>query len=314
MCTAISYKNYFGRNLDYEHGFGEQVIIVPRNHNIKRIINGIAIIGIGTVIDGYPLFFDAVNEYGLGMAGLNFPENAYYHDEKKDKINIAPYELILYILSHCKNSDEAEELFKDINIENIEFSPYLPNTPLHWFVSDGEKSLCVEQTREGLKVYENSVGVLTNNPTFDIQMFNLNNFSHLSAQPPKNRFSSRISFNAYSRGLGALGMPGDLSSQSRFIRAVFTKFNSVSDNDISQFFHILSSVEQQKGCVKVGKGYEYTIYTSCCDTKKGIYYYKTYNNFLVNAVDMHSENLNSDELITYPIDTGTQIKIINKKE
>ena len=292
MCTAISYKHYFGRNLDYEHDFGEKVIIIPRNHAINGIKTGTAIIGIGTVINKYPLLFDAVNEHGLGVAGLNFPNNAYYHNQNTNKVNIAPYEFITYILSECKNIDDVQALLKRLNIEKRDFSDDLPSTPLHWFISDTKRSLTVETVKAGLKVYENPTGVLTNNPSFDIQMFNLNNYMHLTAGEPVNKFSKALTFDTYSRGMGGMGMPGDLSSQSRFVRAVFTKFNSVSENDLGQFFHILNAVEQQKGCVKVGDKYEYTIYTSCCDTKKGIYYYKTYDDLTIRSIDMHSVDLN----------------------
>lgn len=110
--------------------------------------------------------------------------------------------------------------------------------------------------KDGLHIYDNPVGVLTNNPSFDYQLFNLNNYRVLSSETPKNNFSNQISLNAYSRGMGGIGLPGDLSSVSRFVKATFTKLNSVSGDSesesISQFFHILGSVEQQKGLCDVG--------------------------------------------------------------
>lgn len=169
---------------------------------------------------------------------------------------------------------------------------------------------------DGLHVYDNPVGVLTNNPTFDYQLFNLNNYRSLSSVTPKNNFSNQIDLKIYSRGMGGMGLPGDLSSTSRFVRASFTKVNSVSgsseEESISQFFHILGSVEQQKGLCDVGdKKYEYTIYSSCCNADKGIYYYRTYENSQITALNMFKEELDSDQIVKYPIIEKQQINYIN---
>ena len=116
--------------------------------------------------------------------------------------------------------------------------------------------------------------------------------------------------------MGALGLPGDLSSQSRFVRAAFVKANSLSEDgeekSVSQFFHILNSVSQPRGCCKLESGkYEITLYTSCCNTDKGIYYYTTYDNHQISAVDMHRENLDSSVLIRYSPVKDEQINFQN---
>ncbi|MDE7303119.1 MAG: linear amide C-N hydrolase, partial [Oscillospiraceae bacterium] len=120
----------------------------------------------------------------------------------------------------------------------------------------------------------------------------------------------------YSRGMGALGLPGDLSSQSRFVRVAFVKMNSVSGDSeaesVSQFFHILGSVDQQRGCCDVGEGkFEITLYTSCCNADKGIYYYTTYNNHQITAVDMHRENLDGSSIVCYTPVTEEQFSFQN---
>ncbi|MBQ9097222.1 MAG: choloylglycine hydrolase [Clostridia bacterium] len=323
MCTAISVTNgnhYFGRNLDYEHTFGEKITITPRNYkfcfeNGTEIKNHPAIIGMALPVDNYPLYFDAVNEAGLGVAGLNFPENAVYMKKDSVKENVASFELIPWILCQCKTVSEAEKLLKNINITDESFNEKMPPSPLHWIISDKEKSITLEQTKEGAKIYENPVGVLTNNPPFDWHMYNLANYMNVSSDEPENRFSDKINLIPYSRGMGGIGLPGDLSSMSRFVRACFTKLNSVYSKTeteiVGQFFHILYSVYQQKGCAKVGKGYEITNYSSCCNTDTGIYYYTTYNNLSINAVDMHKENLDFDKLIVYDLVQQEKINIQN---
>ena len=315
MCTAATYKtkdHYFGRNLDLEYSYKETVTITPRNYELKfRKVENLkehyALIGMAYVEYDYPLYYDAINEKGLGMAGLNFPENADYKEEAEGKNNIAPFEFIPYVLAQCANINEAKKLLENINIALINFSEKLPASPLHWIIADKESSITVESVKDGLKIYENPVGILTNNPTFDIQMFNLNNYMSLSIYPPTNNFSKKINLKTYSRGMGAMGLPGDLSSASRFVKATFTKMNSVSGDSesesISQFFHILDSVCQQRGCVHMGENlFEITIYSSCCNMDKGIYYYKTYENSQITAVD-----LNSSDLINYDLIKGQHI-------
>ena len=324
MCTAITYytnDHYFGRNFDLEYSYNETVTITPRNYEFKfrkveSIKNHYAIIGMAYVTNNYPLYYDAINEKGLGMAGLNFPENADYKEIDVEKNNIAPFEFIPYILSQCSNVEEAKKILKNINIAKIDFSDELPVSPLHWIIADKESSITVESVKEGLKIYDNPVGVLTNNPTFDIQLFNLNNYMNLSTEKPVNNFSKNLNLETYSRGMGAIGLPGDLSSASRFVKAVFTRMNSKSgtseSESISQFFHILESVYQQRGCVHMGEDkYEITIYSSCCNMDQGIYYYTTYENSQISGIDMYKENLNDSELVSYNLIEGQQIIMQN---
>lgn len=318
MCTAATYKTkdfYFGRTLDYEFSYGDEITIAPRNYEfnfrkVKKIESHYAMIGMAHVVGDYPLYYDAINEKGLGMAGLNFVGNAYYNECIEGKDNIAQFELIPWILGQCESVKEVRELLKNINITNEPFSEKLPLAQLHWIIADKNEVITVESMKDGLKVYDNPVGVLTNNPPFDKQMFELNKYMNLSPRSPKNNFSDKLNMGYYSRGMGAIGLPGDLSSQSRFVRVSFVKMNSVSEDDekssVSQFFHMLNSVDQQRGCCEVADGkYEITIYTSCCNASKGIYYYTTYNNHQITAVDMFKENLDGNSIVKYSlIETG----------
>lgn len=320
MCTAITYStqdHYFGRNLDLEFSYHEEVTITPRNFPFAfRCKNTIgqhyALIGMAFVVGNYPLYYDAINEKGLGMAGLNFPGNADYKNECPDADNIAPFEFIPWILCQCASVAEARELLSRINLVDINFSSELPLSPLHWMIADQKEAIVVESVKEGLKVYDNPVGVMTNNPPFDKQLFFLSNYMNLSPEPARNAFAKEIGLEEYSRGMGAIGLPGDLSSASRFAKAAFTRMNAVSGSSeaesVSQFFHILGSVEQQRGCVHLGNHkYEITIYSSCCNMDKGIYYYRTYENPQVTAVNLFAEDLSGKELFRYPLRKEMQI-------
>lgn len=320
MCTAATYKTkdfYFGRTLDYDFSYGEEITITPRNYVLSlrymgKLEHHYAMIGMAHVEDDYPLYYEAVNEKGLGMAGLNFVGNAVYGKETKGKENVATYELIPWILGKCATVREARALLENINLTDTPFNENLPVAQLHWILADREEVITLESVKEGLRIYDNPVGVLANNPPFEEQMFQLNNYMHLTPKSPKNSFSKELPLHIYSRGMGALGLPGDLSSQSRFVRAAFVKMNSVSGDSemesVAQFFHILGSVDQQRGCCELEDGkYEITIYTSCCNTDKGIYYYNTYENHQITAVYLDRENLDGEQLVRYPMIREEQI-------
>ncbi len=325
MCTAISYKttnHYFGRNLDLESSYGEEIVITPRNYplvfrKVPSLQTHYAIIGSALVMNDYPLYYDGTNEMGLSMAGLNFPGNAFYPEYQEGKSNIAPFEFLPWVLGLCGSVVEAKALLTNLNLVNIPFHSTVPLSPLHFMIADCEHCIVVESTTEGLKVYDNPVKILTNNPPFRQQLFHLNNYQHLSNGQPSNTFDSQLPLHCYSRGMGALGLPGDFSSQSRFVRGAFVLANtkkvppkgSAEHLDISQFFHLLSCVQQPYGSVDIGnQQYQHTIYSSCCDTQKGIYYYTTYENHQISAVQMRNEKMDGDSLIRHPFIYTEQIQ------
>lgn len=326
MCTAVTYKTndfYMGRTLDYDFSYGDEITVTPRNYSFTlrhggKLENHYAIIGMAHVAGNYPLYYDAINEKGLGIAGLNFVGNATYKpvNPDSDKKQITQFELIPFILGTCASLKEAKEALKNMDLVDTPFSPQLPVGSLHWLIADETGSITVEAVKEGLMIYDNPAGVLTNNPPFPQQMFQLNNYMHLSPKQPVNTFSKDLPLNTYSRGMGALGLPGDLSSSSRFVRASYVKMNSRCNGDalssVSQFFHILGSVDQQRGCCEVTEGkYEITLYTSCCNCDKGIYYYTTYENHQISAVDMHHEDLDGTVPVRYPVLQGEKICMQN---
>lgn len=281
MCTAATYQTkdfYFGRTLHYEFSYGENITITSRNYSIPfhamgRMERHYAMIGMAHIMKGYPLYYDAVNEKGLCMAGLNFTGNAVYKKDDSKKNNIAAYELIPWILSQCATVSEAECLLKKINLTGAPFCSSLPAAKLHWMIADCKKAVTVEPVKEGLRIDNNPAGVLANKPPFDTQMFLLNNFANL---PPKSGSSEPEA------------------------------------ESVGQFFHILDSADRKRGCCTVGDGKcEITIYTSCCNASQGIYYYTSYDNHQISAVHMHKENLDSTGLACYPLLNKEQIYMQN---
>ena len=324
MCTAAAYQTknfYFGRNLDYECSYGEDITVLPRAFSLpmrhtQPLERHYAMIGMAHIRDGYPLFYDAVNEKGLCIAGLNFVGNAVYRKPEAGRRNVAQFELIPYLLGTCANLSEAKTLLSEINLTDTPFCEGMPPAQLHWMLADRTGCVVIEQTADGLHVYDDPAGVLTNNPPFPMQLFALNNYAHLSPKSPENHFSPELPLQCYSRGMGALGLPGDLSSQSRFVRAAFVRANSQSgdgeEESVSQFFHILGAVAQQRGCCALENGaFERTIYTSCCNADRGIYYYTTYENPQITAVGLFREDLDADTLVCYPMQTQLQVRWSN---
>lgn len=312
MCTALVYDHLFGRTLDLEHSYHEQVVVLPRRFPLPfRMTDSQfshhAMIGMAHLENGHPLFYDAVNEAGLAMAALNFPLSTVYQSVKTGTDNLAPFELIPWVLGRCSTVDQARHLLERANVIGLDFSPRLPSTPLHWLIADRENALVAEPAQEGLCLYDDSVGVLTNEPPFPFQLSRLNDFLSLSSAPPENRFSPALPLTAYSRGMGALGLPGDWSSQSRFVRCAFAAHNSPRPADVTQFFHLMSTVAVPRGCIRLKDGQEVTtIYTSCCDLNAGIYHYVTYENRQICAVDVHRCDLDGDALCCYPLITTQQ--------
>ena len=306
MCTAAGIfadRFCFGRTLDVDKDYGEEIVITPRMFPFRfrfagGIDRGVAMLGAAVISDNVPLYFDAVNEKGLAGAGLRYPETDFPTNLPLDNYAVAPFEFIPWVLRNCADTKEALRLLKCTTLKNEDFSETLPSTPLHWIFSDKFGSLVVESEADGIKIYDNPTGVLTNSPSFPLQLFNLNNYIGLSQHQPINNFSKSLDLKLYSFGLGALGLPGDLSSMSRFVRAAYYRQKLIPELDtnggVFSLMTVLGTCFQPKGLTAVtGTDYEYTSYTSCYDTESGILYYSRYggSTYAVSLNDIHGEHL-----------------------
>lgn len=321
MCTTIGITTndfYFGRNMDLEYSFGERVVMMPRRFPLAfrragRLESHYAILGMATVAQGCPLYADGMNEKGLCMAGLNFPNNAcFFKKEVEGKHNVAPFELIPWVLSQCADISEARSLLADTPLVDIPFSQQMPNAPLHWHIAGQDGSLVLESTKEGIQLYDNPAGVLTNNPGFPYQLTNLGLYLNLTVDRPNNCFSRNLGIDPFGLGLGSHGLPGDYSPTSRFVKAAFLGQNSHCPKDepssVSQMFHLLDTVSVARGSVITPeKKWSITTYSACMSAAHGVYYYKTYTNNSLTAIDMHREALDSEELREFPLATTQQV-------
>lgn len=329
MCTGLALEtkdglHLFGRNMDIEYSFNQSIIFIPRNFkcvnksNKKELTTKYAVLGMGTIFDDYPTFADGMNEKGLGCAGLNFPVYVSYSKEDiEGKTNIPVYNFLLWVLANFSSVEEVKEALKNANIVDIPISENIPNTTLHWMISDiTGKSIVVEQTKEKLNVFDNNIGVLTNSPTFDWHVANLNQYVGLRYnQVPEFKLGDQ-SLTALGQGTGLVGLPGDFTPASRFIRVAFLRDAMIKNDkdsiDLIEFFHILNNVAMVRGSIRtVEEKSDLTQYTSCMCLEKGIYYYNTYENNQINAIDMNKENLDGNEIKTYKYNKTLSINHVN---
>lgn len=321
MCTAISINDtahLFGRTLDLEYSLGEGVVITPRHFDTgsrgETERGRYAIIGMAHIADGTPLYYDAMNEHGLAVAALNFPVYAVYREARRDKRGIPSYALIPEVLGGCRSVNEAKRLLCDAVITSEAFSEDMPPTPLHWLIADRDGAITLEADEDGLKIYDNPLGVLSNSPIFPYQMARLSDYMALSPSSPPNNLAPSFSLSPYTRGLGAMGLPGDMSSSSRFVRAVYAKMHTrpLLSGEISRFFHIMGMVNTPYGTVTTDKGEAVsTMYTSCMDLDEGIYYFTTYENRRIRGVRLSGVDIDGREILTYPIEGGEDILLFN---
>lgn len=296
MCTAICWQGshfYFGRNLDLEQGFGECVTAVPRGFllqfaSMPPVRAEYAMIGVAAEDGAFPLFAEAVNERGLCAAGLNFPHSARYAAERGAGRCIAPHEMVAALLAHCADTRQARAFLEGAAVIAAPYRGY-PVPPLHWMVADRYGCLAVEPREGGLRIYENAAGVLANEPPFAYHQWNLKNYCTLTAAEAVPRFG--LPLEPYTHGMGAVGLPGDASSPSRFVRAAFYRANSraAAEDEVAQFFHLLGSVEMVRGGVLTKEGRCcITRYACCIDADAGMYYLKTYQNSRITAYPVHA--------------------------
>lgn len=329
MCTGLALEtkdglHLFGRNMDIEYSFNQSIIFIPRNFkcvkrsNKKELTTKYAVLGMGTIFDDYPTFADGMNEKGLGCAGLNFPIYVSYSKEDiEGKTNIPVYNFLLWVLANFSSVEEVKEALKNANIVDIPISENIPNTTLHWMISDiTGKSIVVEQTKEKLNVFDNNIGVLTNSPTFDWHVANLNQYVSLRYnQVPEFKLGDQA-LTALGQGTGLVGLPGDFTPASRFVRVAFLRDAMIKNDkdsiDLIEFFHILNNVAMVRGSTRtIEEKSDLTQYTSCMCLEKGIYYYNTYENNQINAIDMNKENLDGNEIKTYKYNKTLSINHVN---
>ncbi len=314
MCTALTLvtkdgEHLFGRNMDIEYEFGQSVGIIPRNYEYINMSTKAtekvkyAIIGMITMIENHPMICDGLNEKGLAIAGLNFPTYCKWEDSLVEgKINLPAYDFMLWVLSNFESIEDLKKEVLNVNLMSTRISEQVPPPCLHWIVTDVTgKSIVIEKTADSYKVYDNYVGILGNSPTFDWHVTNLRQYIGLVPEQVTEGTWSLQHLLALGQGVGAVGIPGDWTPASRFVRTAFLRHTALANDadklNIMDFFHILNNVAMVRGSVRTPQNMsDITQYTACMNQEKGLYYYNTYNNNVLNVIDMHKEDLNAKDV------------------
>lgn len=292
MCTTLVYKGrYFGRNMDIDTGFGECIVHAPRGTFTMRRAEYRqlhSMLGTASLVGKYPLYAEAMNPCGLYMAGLNFPGSAVYRTASRAKVQLCPFEVIPYFLGMYDTVGDCREALRSMELIDEPFSADLPLAPLHFFLSDGKESVVIEQTATGTHIYDDPAEVLTNNPEFPYHLLRLQEHRHLTVDNPAPSARFGYSGAPYGEGLGLVGLPGDFSPTSRFIRATFLKDameKTDSPSPVSDVFHLLHHVSMPRGAVWTAHGrWDTTTYSICYDAHEGELTWRVYDDPALHGV------------------------------
>lgn len=314
MCTAIRFANasgnlFFGRNLDWVESFGEGILATPRSFSYEYAFGAehrekpLAVLGVGAIMGGRPMYFDCANERGLAVAGLNFPGYAAFpHQPSQGKCNVATYEFPLWVARNFDSADSVETALRNVELVSRTV-PGQAESLLHWTVSDASRCIVVESTADGIHVYENRIGVLANQPEFPWHVENLRNYMCATSSMPQPATWGAQELTAWGAGVGMHGIPGDVSSPSRFVRAAYTNANypvqDSEEDNVARLFHTLANVQMVEGCAKVADGrFEKTLFTSGFSAGSNTYYASTYGNPQVRAFPMEGFDMDGARLQT----------------
>lgn len=267
MCSIFKYRSIVGRNFDYEVSYNEELRVINPADRFDTIYR---VVGMCTgLVKDYPLLYDGMNEHGLVCGGLAFTGNAVYNSASDDRIDkkyfdVSSWGFLLKILGNYKTVDDVKSFLKVANITDEAFSEEMPPSDLHWFVADKDESIIVEQTNEGLNWYDGDV--MTNNPPYWLQK----NWRAVEKWDIGKKRKDILEYNT--RGKNTYNLKGDYTSMGRFQRLSWLKKqleeSDCSFDDVSQGFHLLSSVEQIYGATPVEDKFEYTIYSIVYDMER----------------------------------------------
>lgn len=318
MCTGIRFTDtagnmYFGRNLDWTCGYGERVVVTPPAAQVPAAFDrpgdperGHAVIGMGIVAGGIPLYFDCGNDAGLAVAGLNFPQSARYAEAPvAGRVNVAAYEFPYWIARSFSTLDEVRSALAHVTVVAKPVSEQLPVARLHWIVSDATGSIAVECLEDGVRVWEDDVDVLTNEPDFGWQRQNLRNYLTLSEDEPADAAWGAACLAPFGSGMGMAGMPGDYSGPARFAKVAFVNAHyPVQEGEranVTRLFRTLGSVAVPDGCARMADGsFERTLYTSCFSASSLTYYHAAYDDLAIRAYPLSSCDLTGTRPVFVP--------------
>ncbi len=334
-CTGIRLTAADGtvvqaRTMEFGADMQSNVIVIPRGYaRIGTTPDGTpglkwttkyASVGANGV--GLPVMVDGVNEAGLSTGLFYFPGMAGYmpYTAADASHTIAPWELGSWILDNCATVDEVKQGLETIVVPEVVLKQWGFCPGSHFIVVDATgESIVIEYVGGKLRVYDNPLGVLTNCPTFDWHMTNLRNYVNLSPDVSPELHVGGLTLSGFGQGSGMLGMPGDFTPPSRFVRAVaFSQTMepvNTGEEVVLQAFHLLNNFDIPKGSVRDvqkdthgNKIVENTQWTNVCDLKQKRFYFRTLENSQIRSVDLMKMDLNARDIVTISMAGNEEIK------
>jgi choloylglycine hydrolase len=334
-CTGIFLKTTNGsfihaRTLEFGLDLKSQILFMPRNIDLNALTpdgkpqglrwkSKYAAIGINAF--NTTNFVDGVNEEGLSGGLFYFPGFAKFEDVKPEDYNksLPMWEALTWILTSFSTVEQVKESLPKIHVSNAIFPGLNQTVPAHLIIHDLQgKSIVIEYLEGKLHIFDNPLGVITNSPNFDWHLTNLSNYINLSPESAKDKVMNGVKISPLGHGSGMLGIPGDFTPPSRFVRAVsFTQATPPIDSElegIKSAFHILNNFDIPKGIAIDAQGYsDYTLWTNAIDTKNRILYYRPYDNFQLQKIDLMQMDLNAKEPLMISMDYKEEIVDTNKR-
>lgn len=329
-CTSFRIKTtdgavIFVRTMEFGVDLHSTVAVVPQNHKFvgtapegksgKSWKTKYAFIGPNAVNDNN-FIMDGMNEKGLSAALLYLPGYAKYQEVKPDQYDttIAPEELCTWILSRFSTIEEVKSGIDQVKVAAIKNKLGFIS-PLHYVVHDVDGNcLVIEYLRDGVKLYDNPLGVMTNSPPLDWHLINLRNYVNLKAQNVSKEKLGNLTLFPIGQGSGLLGLPGDYTPPSRFVRIAFLAQNAApvktAEEGVNLGFHLMNNIDIALGTVRQKHGekvdLEMTQYVTLYDLKNGRLYYRTYTNHDIRVVDMTKLDLTSPVIKNIPMSQKPQ--------
>lgn len=320
-CTGITLRAQDGsvvyaRTMEFGFNFHSEAIVIPRGYpHFGSSPTGAgmtwsskyALVGANGL--SLPMILDGINERGLACGLFYFPGYAGFQQatEADAPRTLAPWELPVWILSQCATVDEVRQRLPEILVADVVFPAWGTGTPAHYIVHDAAGNcLVIEYVQGKLHLHDNPIGAITNAPTFDWHLTNLRNYLNLSADNAADVELDGVKLAQFGQGSGMLGLPGDFTPPSRFVRAVALSHAAIPGatgaDVVRQAFHILNSFDIPAGAIRQrgakDDGQDYTEWTTASDTKARRFYFHTHGNRRVRMIDLTRCNLDAQQIAT----------------
>ena len=330
MCTSFTYEDadgkfFLSRTMDFGFELGGRPVVIPRQHHFNSDVaaNGFAgplgFVGAGRNVGQY-LTVDGVNEAGFAAATLYFTESKYSPAPLAGHVNLASHEMIPYLLGNMHSVSELRDRLATLNVVAVK-NKFMGDivVPLHWIVTDASGDCAVlEAEGEGLQLYDNPVGVMTNSPDFPWHVKNLKNFAQLQPTLAAGTKYGALQADGFGAGTGAVGLPGDYTSVSRFVRMAFLREHAEKVHGqaaaVNTISHLLGSLDIPRGIkISADGSSDYTQYRGYMDMSRHAYFMQPYDDQTITKVALTEDLLNAAEQTEFPLAQAQQFVDVTAK-